>query len=205
MTNGIEGFILAGGANSRMGRRKASLKLGGRSLVEIAHSALSAITDDIRVVGEKWSDNTGDGLVWIVDLRAAEKSSLLGLITALTYCEKPWAFVLACDMPFVTGSLVERIASFRSSDTDVIVPIQSDGRLQPLCALYRRNACLEKTMEMLEAGNRSLHSLVKQLNPRLVEFAEFSDLSNSELFFTNINTPQDLRASEEIISRMTSD
>ena len=191
MTDSIEGFILGGGANSRMGRRKASLKLGGRSLVKIARSALSAIADDIRAVGERWSDDTGDGLEWIADVSAGEKSSLLGLTTALTYCKKPWAFVLACDMPFVTKALVERIASFYSSDKDVIVPVQPDGRLQPLCALYRRDVCLEKAAELLTAGNRSLHSLINYLNTKRVDFDEIADLDGSDLFFTNINTPED--------------
>jgi molybdopterin-guanine dinucleotide biosynthesis protein A len=198
MTNDIEGFILAGGANSRIGRRKASLKLGGRSLIEIAQSDLSAITDDIRVVGEKSADDVADGLEWIADIRSGEKSSLLGLTTALANCKKAWAFVLACDMPFVTGALVERIAPFRDDIVDAVVPVQADGRLQPLCAMYRRDACLEKAMEMLKAGKRSLHSLIDYLNAKRIEFDEIADLDGSELFFTNINTPEDFERAKNL-------
>ena len=205
MTNDIEGFILAGGANSRMGSRKAALKLDGRTFVQIARSSLDEITNKIRIVGEKEDSIADDGLEWVPDMFYKEKSSLLGLATALTNCKMPCAFVLACDLPFVTGDLVERIASFCSRDADAVVPVQPDGRLQPLCALYRRDACLEKAMEMLKTGKRSLHSLVRYLNPRLVEFSEISDLADSDLFFTNINTPADFEVLQDIISRVASD
>lgn len=188
-----------------MGSRKAALQLNGRTFVQIARSSLSEITNKIRVIGEKEDCIADDGLEWVPDICSEEKSSLLGLATALTNCKMPLAFVLACDLPFVTGDLLERIASFCSGDADAVVPVQPDGRLQPLCALYRRDACLEKAMEMLKTGKRSLHSLVRCLNPRLVEFSEISDLADSNLFFTNINTPADFEVLQDIISRVASD
>src|ERR1700730_18428557 len=47
----IEGFILAGGASSRMGTDKARLVLGGQTFIERIASALSAIASRVTIVG----------------------------------------------------------------------------------------------------------------------------------------------------------
>ena len=201
--NDIQGFILAGGASARMGRRKASLRLGDRTLIQITRGVLSAITGDIYVVGEKDTVPSGDGLEWIPDIRNDEKSSLLGLATALTFCKTTWAFVLACDLPFVTPGLVERIASLRSDDIDAAVPVQPEGRFQPLCAVYRRAPSLDAATKRLGAGNRSLHSLIDHLKLRRIEFREIAGLDGAELFFTNINTQEDLEHAKKLIHRAT--
>ena len=49
----IEGFILAGGASSRMGVDKAHLRLGGLTLVERVAQSLSIIAESITVVSSK--------------------------------------------------------------------------------------------------------------------------------------------------------
>ena len=48
----IEGFILAGGASSRMGTDKARLRLDGRSFVERIASALTAVSSSVIIVGQ---------------------------------------------------------------------------------------------------------------------------------------------------------
>src|SRR2546430_17389866 len=47
----LEGFILAGGASSRMGVDKSELVLGGQTFVERVATALSAVTNTITVCG----------------------------------------------------------------------------------------------------------------------------------------------------------
>jgi molybdopterin-guanine dinucleotide biosynthesis protein A len=60
-----------------------------------------------------------------------------GLHAAVAYSRSEWALVLACDYPFVTSDLLTLLAGFASKECDAVVPVQPDGRLQPLCALYR--------------------------------------------------------------------
>jgi len=47
----IEGFVLAGGASSRMGRNKAQLVLGGQSFVERIARALLGVAEVVSIVG----------------------------------------------------------------------------------------------------------------------------------------------------------
>jgi molybdopterin-guanine dinucleotide biosynthesis protein A len=76
-------------------------------------------------------------------------------------------------------------------DHDAVVPIQQDGRPQPLAALYRVDPCLPRATELIEAGRRRPLHLLEAVNTRWVEFHELTNLTQSERFFVNINTPSD--------------
>src|SRR3982751_3045935 len=137
MLEEIEGFILVGGASRRMGADKAELKLGHRSFVERVAEALAAIAAEVSVVGDR--DETQIHHLKVVRDVYPAWGALGGLHGALSACRKRWAAVVACDLPFVTGELFVRLASLREN-FDAVVPVQPDGRLQPLFALYRAAA-----------------------------------------------------------------
>ena len=54
----VEGFILVGGASSRMGRDKSQLMLGRQTTVEHIADALSDVATRIRLVGARRVDAT---------------------------------------------------------------------------------------------------------------------------------------------------
>ena len=184
----IEGFILVGGASSRMGRDKARLILQGRSFVERIHEALHAIAERVNTVGAKGVDSTA-GLRNVPDVYMAW-GALGGLHAALSACSAEWAAVVACDLPFVTGDLLMRLKAL-SEDFDAVVPVQQDGRLQPLCALYRTRPCRERARELIEEGERRPRALVEAVRVRRVAWEELADLAGAQLFFMNVNTPED--------------
>ncbi|HSK74188.1 MAG TPA: molybdenum cofactor guanylyltransferase [Pyrinomonadaceae bacterium] len=207
--NNIEGFILAGGASRRMGRDKAQLRLKNKTFIEHAANALYKITGGkISIVGNLpfenlqvnlSSDETCE-LPVLPDIQTKNsRASLVGLYSALAQAKEKWSVVLACDLPFVTGDLLERLVSFVSEkDFDAVVPLQRDGRPQPLCAFYKCAVCLPKIEEILRGEDWSLQNLLRRINTRFVEFSEISDLPNSEHFFLNINTPEDFEAAWKI-------
>lgn len=192
----IEGFILVGGQSRRMGADKAGLKLGGRSFVERAAEALAAISRTVRVVGTR--DETLMYPLKVVSDVYPKWGALGGLHGALAACRAPWAAILACDLPFVTGELFVRLASFRA-DFDAVVPVQMDGRLQPLCALYRREACATRAEELISGGERRPRALLQQVRTRMVEPGELAALHGASHFFTNVNTPEDFAQARERI------
>ena len=181
----IEAFILAGGASSRMGTDKSQLLLENQTFVERIGATLLTVTDTIRLVGG--SDNFK--LPVVTDVYP-QWGALGGLHAALSACRREWAIVVACDLPFVTSELFRTLASL-SAEHDAVVPIQPDGRPQPLAALYRVDPCSQRATELIEAGRRRPLDLLESVRTRWVDFAEISNLAQAERFFVNINTPED--------------
>ena len=185
-----EGFILVGGASSRMGRDKARLVLRGRSFVERIGEALMAVTESIKTVGANGLNSSPD-YGNVPDVYAGW-GALGGLHAALAACSTPWAAVIACDLPFVTRELMSRLSVLRE-DYDAVVPVQRDGRLQPLCALYRTATCLERARALIDEGERRPRALIEGVRARRVLWEELAELPGAGLFFENVNTPEDYR------------
>lgn len=183
----IEAFILAGGKSSRMGTDKAQLRLGAQSFPERIAAALSSVAARVSVVG---AHVEGGGAWRFVPDVYAEWGALGGLHAALVSCRSEWAAVVACDLPFVTRELFVRLAGARENFA-AVVPVQLDGRVQPLCALYRREPCLRRAEALIAAGERRPRALLDEVNARRVPFSELSDLPGAAYFFTNVNTPED--------------
>jgi molybdopterin-guanine dinucleotide biosynthesis protein A len=182
----IEGFILVGGKSSRMGTDKARLRLGAQSFTQMIAAALSSVSASVRLVGGQAASDEWE----VVPDAHREWGALGGLHAALVACRSEWAAVVACDLPFVTGQLFVRLAGLRR-EFDAVIPVQADNRPQPLCALYRRAACLRHVEELIAAGEHRPRLLLERARVRAVAYSELADLAAAQLFFMNVNTPED--------------
>ena len=181
-----QAFILAGGASSRMGTDKSQLLIERQTFTERIANTLRTLTDSVTVVGR----SPGDSPLPSVPDVYPQWGALGGVHAALTASNRDWAIVVACDLPFVTSELFEHLASLRL-DHDAVVPVQKDGRPQPLAALYRVDPCLQCATQLIEGGHRRPLDLLETVNTRWVAFAEIRNLAQAERFFVNINTPED--------------
>ena len=181
-----QGFILAGGASSRMGTDKSQLRIEQQTFTQRIAETLLQVTDSVTIVGRSSDDF---GLPTVADVYPSW-GALGGLHTALSACEREWAIVVACDLPFVTAELFSALYEKRLGH-EAVVPVQPDERPQPLAALYRVDPCRERAREQIEAGRRRPLDLLHAIKTRWVSFAEISNLAQSERFFVNINTPSD--------------
>jgi molybdopterin-guanine dinucleotide biosynthesis protein A len=184
----IEGFILVGGASSRMGSDKARLLVEGQTFVERIAEELARVARSVMLVGN-YSKEPAISLPIVPDVHR-QWGALGGVHAAFSACRADWALVVACDLPFVTTSLFARLASLRD-DFEAVAPIQGDGRSQPLCAFYRTAPCRRAAEAMIDSGERRPIALLQSVRTRWVSFAELEDLAGAERFFDNINTPQD--------------
>lgn len=191
-----------------MKQDKAHLLLGGKTFVVRAASVLSAVVaaperlfvvgnleenrSDLPILPDEFSGEGGD---------ERKRGAIVGLHAALKNTKANWAAILACDLPFASGELFERLASLRDEKFDAIVPVQPDGKRQPLCALYRREACLPIVETMIRGDDWSLRNLLRCVKTRFISFDEISDLRNAELFFFNVNTPEDYVAAQAALTK----
>lgn len=199
MLHDLEGFILAGGASSRMGQDKGLLRLGGLTLIEHLCAALSPVVARTSVVSAR-HDETDVELPVVPDIFHG-CGALGGLHAALKTARTSWALVVSCDLPFVTAELFLRLARLRRPVDDAVVPLQPDGRIQPLCALYSRAGCLKVVEEMLTGGELRPRVLCTKVRARLVAPDEYADLQDADLFFLNVNTPAELEQAAALVQQ----
>ena len=192
----VEGFILVGGASSRMGTDKSRLDFAGQTSVERIAESLKPLVDKITLVGAALSGP--DSLPAISDVHD-KWGPLGGIHAALQVSRAPLCMIVACDLPFVTSALLDRLIDFMD-DVDAVVPMQSDGHPQPLCAVYRVDRCLVAAREAIARKEHSPRALLDQVNTRYVEFEAMSRLPGSEHFFFNVNTPENLQRAREILT-----
>ncbi|HET6973374.1 MAG TPA: molybdenum cofactor guanylyltransferase [Pyrinomonadaceae bacterium] len=181
-----EAFILAGGASSRMGADKSQLLIDRQTFTDRIAETLRSLTDSVTIVGRQAHNSE---LPTVADVYP-QWGALGGVHAALAACKREWAIVVACDLPFVTDELFSALAAVRL-DHEAVVPIQPDGRPQPLAALYRVDPCRQRATELIEAGGRRPLDLLEAVKTRWVPFAEIRNLKQAERFFVNINTPSD--------------
>lgn len=202
----FDGYILVGGGSSRMKTNKAALCLGGITFAERAAAALRRITEG-RVNFVTGANHTNQNKILPPDVPqltdiVPQKAALGGIYTALAHSKNEWAIILACDYPLVTEDLFDRLAKIAGSvneNTSAIVPIQPDGRVQPLCAFYRVKPCLIVAEKLLKNEKiPPVRQLLDKIETRAVSFAELSDLRGAENFFNNVNAPDDFLHAQSI-------
>ena len=195
MPSGLEGYVLAGGASSRMGSDKSQIEFGGRTLAEHAAEMLSQVCTRVTIAGGQGQASfpTISDPYSLTGRRS--RASIVGLSSALSHSRTEWTVVLACDLPFVTPDFLHLLikkARAAAKGISVVVPEQADGRLQPLAAVYRTAEGLIAALEMIGRGDLRLQTLLGRLDPIIVTQSEIASVGDPEKLFFNINTPADL-------------
>lgn len=182
------GFVLAGGASSRMGRNKALMMLGDRTLIEIVTSAVRQVTGNVAIIGPPEIYQHLGLAVFPDGTKGA--GPLAGIETALTHTAAEWNLIVACDMPRVTPVLLRRILDEAEvhADAGCILPESAGGFVEPLCAMYRKRV-LPAISQALAAGIRKITDALSQ---ETVHYLRMSDEG-----FQNINTPDEWRRASE--------
>jgi molybdopterin-guanine dinucleotide biosynthesis protein A len=186
-----DAFLLAGGRSTRMGRDKAAVDLGGRTLLERAIDAARPVAARVVLVGR---DGAAYGIASVSDRRPGTLGPLAGIESALAESRTPTAIVLACDMPFVSTALLEMLVGWSEAHPErVVVPVTADGRIAPLCAVYPSSA-LAAVSQLLDAGERRPRALEATVGFALVPFDAYAHLPNAGILLTNVNTPEELES-----------
>ena len=180
--------ILAGGNSSRMGADKAALVYQGRSFLQRIVEELSFI-DEILLSADEGRGFESLGLRIVGDIYPG-CGPISGLHAALSACESDALFVTPCDMPLITRSLPEYLCSKLEDGFDAVVAQSADGRIHPLCAVYRTTAAAV-FQRMILSGN---YKIVDAFAKMKVCYVTISEAGISDEMMLNINTPDDYAA-----------
>ena len=198
MPRAIRGAILAGGGATRFGGKPKGLeRVGGERILDrLARTMESALGEPPMLVA-----NAPDAPGWRPDLRTASDvrpglGALGGIYTAVIRAPAPVVCV-AWDMPFVSESLIQLLASGLDRH-DAVVP-QSDGRrgVEPLCAAYGP-ACADAIAASLDAGDLRAIGFHPRIRVGILPLAQVRELADPGLLFFNVNTADDLARADEL-------
>jgi molybdopterin-guanine dinucleotide biosynthesis protein A len=181
------GFVLAGGASSRMGRDKALLPLGRKTLLEHVAAQVRAAAGSVTVVGppERYERL---GLAVVPDVMAG-CGPLGGILTALTLSPAEWNLIVACDLPGVTSTRLRNLLDAAERiDADCLMPVGAADQPQPLCAVWRRT-CLPAVQRATREGRYKVTEALSGLVVMPYRVAEPD-------WLLNVNTPEDWAAWE---------
>lgn len=186
-------MILAGGESSRMGRAKATLPFGASTILERILIELRRRFDDLIVVAAPAAVEPFpvDPIIRKVPnvILVRDEDSYAGpvaaLVRGLAAATHEVAFACSCDLPLLRAELAHALCDM-TDGYDAAIP-EVGGRLQPLCAAYRR-ACGGALAAA--AGERRLTAVVTRLNIRIVAEADLRPLDPDLRSFLNVNTPE---------------
>ena len=191
------GIVLAGGRSRRLGRAKALEPFQGEPLIRRVIDRLSRITDDLVFVVNDHEQASAlpissrdiDLTYEIVIDKYPDGGSLGGIYTGLLAANSQWAFVVACDMPFLNVELMRHMLSMRDGQ-DVVVP-RTDGYPEPTHALYNKS-CLPFIEKRLKRDDLKIARFFDEIRVRFLDEAEVRGLDEDLLSFFNVNTQDDL-------------
>ena len=196
MTYPCTGVILSGGLSTRFnGQNKAFIKVGGKRILDRQYAIYSELFREIILVTNDPLQFVEWDLTIVSDLFPV-RSSLTGIHAGLFYMMNPYAFISACDTPFLKKDLVELLLENIDNKQDIIMPETAAG-MEPLCAIYSKR-CLDTAGHHIQQNKLKIQRALG--NHRLKKISE-SDLRSKDaelMSFFNINTPEDLIRAEEM-------
>lgn len=183
-------IILAGGDSRRMGQDKAMLPFKQQPLIQSVIATMQPLFA-VTMVSVR-APRPEIHLPQVLD-SDGDSGPLAALVASLAAMQTNWAFVVGCDMPFVSSALVEKLALKRATQHAVIAMVA--GHLQPLAGFYSRRS-LVLLRAHLALGQKSLVGALKGME---VSYVDEGELLNSDPLlrsFFDLDTPQDLFAAQ---------
>ncbi len=186
----LTGFVLAGGGSRRMGQPKAHLILAGQTMLARQIRLLGRVASRVAVVGFQPDDAQSPDVPLFRD-EMPGRGPLGGIYTGLLHTRTEYNLFLGCDLPFVTRRLLNYLArrAFEAA-ADATVPESRDGRLQTLCAVYRRRA-RRAVQASLARGENKLRSFFPRVKCQVIPWRDLARTGFSASIFDNMNTPAD--------------
>lgn len=191
MPSPLFGLILAGGASTRMQRDKAALAYHGQPQLQWAYDLVSPVcaATFVSVRPDQRDDATRKDFPQIVD-RQPGTGPIAGIAAALLEHPKVAWLTIACDLPFITPSVLEHLVAHRNSGR-IATAYRSahDGLPEPLCAIWEPQA-RETLLAYIASGKQCPRKFLINSEALLLDLPDARALDN-------VNTVEEFGAASE--------
>lgn len=115
-----------------------------------------------------------------------------GILAAVEDSAAPWVLVAACDLPNIRPQFLEMLFQrAESSSVDAVIPLATDGREQPLCAVYNKSM-VEPLRQAVKGGVAKVMTAISGANLAYLLPPEYAALDPSGEMLLNVNRPDDM-------------
>jgi len=192
-------ILVGGNARRAGGYPKYLFRIGEQSFLERQIEVLSGCTDEIFIISRDDEQiqtlHEHKGVFHVCDITKGLGPSG-GIQAGIHYMKGEYFFVTACDMPLISCDIISFLFN-QAEGYDAAVPLWEDGRIEPLCAVYKKEAVLE----YYKLNNsRRLASLVGGINARMIPSDELRKFDPDLQIFLNINDSSSYEDLKRIIS-----
>ncbi|MHC1776744.1 MAG: molybdenum cofactor guanylyltransferase [Lentimicrobium sp.] len=188
-TSSITGIILAGGKSLRMGTDKGLMIFRGKPLVQYSIDLLGLFCDRILISSNNLAYSSFGYEIVPDQLDGA--GPMAGISACLSKSKTELNLVLSCDMPLAERVVFQTLIDLSDGYT-FVVPLDSIGRIEPLCAIYKMKS-LKILHKMLSSQQYRMTELFRHAPARMVTPEEYSG-PFCDKWFMNVNTISDLEA-----------
>ena len=185
-------LIFAGGRATRLGGvNKGLLEVGRVAIIERIRAAIGPLVDEQILLANDAALKDLNGLSVVFDPEP-HAGVLAALAAGLESASNDICLAVACDMPFASRMLFERLLELQQEvDADVVIP-RTKGYLEPMHAVYRTQRVRAAIQAALQRGEQRMISYFRDVRVREVDEAEWKAIDPDARAFFNVNTPDDL-------------
>ena len=181
-------IILAGGESKRMGQKKSTLLLQGKTFIEIIIDKLIDIgISEILISGyeydlEKYTD-TGCVLKTVKDIYE-NKGPLAGIHAGLEAAAHNSVLIVTEDAPLVPIDFMKQLMQEHEENDSSITVTRSGDRLQPLLGIYDKSL-ISECDDILQGDKATVRALIDRVGCDEVTF------DRDEILIRGCNTPEE--------------
>lgn len=184
----VSALILAGGRASRLGGiDKSALVVEGASILERQRAVLAPRVAEVLVAGPRAVPGAR-----VVPDAAPDAGPLGGIAGGLAAATTPWLLVVAGDMPYLHGPLVDLLLAAARPGWDAVAP-RVGGLPEPLCCVLGEGA-RAAVARRLASGRRRASAVLTEEGLRVAWLEEeaLRAVDPTLRGLHNVNTAADL-------------
>ncbi|MQG07301.1 MAG: molybdenum cofactor guanylyltransferase [SAR202 cluster bacterium] len=199
-TKNLSGIILAGGLSRRLGRNKALENIENKPLLSIVYDSIKPFADELIIVVN--NKQRQEELSFLKNVKFAideynNSGSLGGIYTGLLKANNEKSIVVACDMPFISPSIISLMISKIKSSIDIIIP-ETEGFKHSTHAIYSKS-CIKVIKKNLDVNNLKISNIFNMCKTEIISENEIYATEPYTKSFFNINNEKDLTKAKNII------